>query len=757
MRKESVVVTLESTQPHLNLSLAIRLLPGGDPLANPAPLEDLRDGEISDLEPIQLLESSEYRYEVEAPSSSVQVEPSELFQPDDSSGKTGRLRAGLMTGVVTVHVLADGNRIGTTRLEVRSRKLNYLSEYQWMLRDIADTFGALLLQAFASSEQRLEVDASKDSESLYQRFAFLKSLLLCEEFSASIERVLHRPHSAALPIEEIRKPTAGLRGGSWLNRAVARSGPRVPWPLKSFISTLPAQILTVRSEETQDTHANRFVKFALTRWRAEVARIFDLLDQREETPAILRGKREAKTTLTFLDELLARELFADIGDLQRLNTNDQVLLHREGYRDISRFFLQSHLAAQLSWRGGESVYGAGKRDVATLYEYWAFVQLARLVAKLSGKEADLKELISESDDGLNLKLTRGQESCFSTTMMRLGRELEVEFWFNRTFSPPRGSSWSFPMRPDFSIRIKPLSDLLAQRAGDVWLHFDAKYSGYEIATNIEGSLKADSVSSDNEKDLLASRSDMLKMHTYRDAIRRSAGAYVLYPGTEKAQLPREYHELLPGLGAFCLRPNSSGEPDGLSEIHRFLDDALSHVASQMTQHERGRYWEVEAYSTQAVANVGSAVSFLARPPADTLVLLGYVKDARHHAWIIESGLYNLRAGDRRGSVGLDGREIASDLLLLYGPKLKFVELRRVVNAPLVMNEKRMKRAGYPNPNGEYICLPVGDRQEVDGVLGVSSIRLMDVLKQGASKDILGKPVVLSWLELNRQIRQSKTI
>ena len=50
------------------------------------------------------------------------------------------------------------------------------------------------------------------------------------------------------------------------------------------------------------------------------------------------------------------------------------------------------------------------------------------------------------------------------------------------------------------------------------------------------------------------RVDLLKMHAYRDAIRRSAGAYVLYPGTDEKNF-KGFHELLPGLGAFPLRPN----------------------------------------------------------------------------------------------------------------------------------------------------------------------------------------------------------
>ena len=58
------------------------------------------------------------------------------------------------------------------------------------------------------------------------------------------------------------------------------------------------------------------------------------------------------------------------------------------------------------------------------------------------------------------------------------------------------------------------------------------------------------------------REDLLKMHAYRDAISRTAGAYVLYPGDEPVQLAR-FNELLPGLGAFPLRPLGDGVVGGV--------------------------------------------------------------------------------------------------------------------------------------------------------------------------------------------------
>ena len=44
------------------------------------------------------------------------------------------------------------------------------------------------------------------------------------------------------------------------------------------------------------------------------------------------------------------------------------------------------------------------------------------------------------------------------------------------------------------------------------------------------------------------------MHAYKDAIRRSGGAYILYPGkTESKTNFQGFHEIIPGVGKFLPR------------------------------------------------------------------------------------------------------------------------------------------------------------------------------------------------------------
>lgn len=703
-------------------TFAIQLLPTARVANFPPPLLDLRSAPERDpaLEAIQLLEGTEYRFEIEADGvQPVVCDRPEILQPDTRSGRTGRLRTGLRTGTLPLRLFLGGDSIGEVVLEVRSRKLDYLEQYRWMLRDLAEVMAEVVMERFGATEQRFRAGAAGDARTLYQKFAFLKSLLDDDAFQAALRRIVHRPHASWTEDETEQSPRRGLRSSGAIVRQLARPGPRravadapSPHVLAAWHGHLPLILRVARTEETLDTGPNRFVKFALTRWREDVTRVLNALKAEPASAPVRRGIGEVMSVLVLLEETLAAPVFEEVGELTQLPVGNPVLLRREGYREVYRAFLQSSLSSQLAWVGGEDVYGAGQRDVAALYEYWAFLQLAVAVSRVCDQEFDLSSLLEVRDDGLGLGLKRGRQVMLRGWMKRLGRSIRIELWFNRTFSSAglTRDSWSRSMRPDCSLRLHCETGAL-ESSEDVWLHFDAKYRVDELQ-ELFGQNAVDQVfevddSADTSGDRAARREDLLKMHAYRDAIRRSAGAYVLYPGDSEEQC-REFHELLPGLGAFGLRPSHTGEALGSENLRRFLDSAVTHFASQTTQDERGRFWRRISYGGQDKSVVRApAASFLEKPPADTQVLLGYVRGPKHWDWIGRHSLYNLRADDRPGRVPVHGRELAAELLILAGPGRERGAIFRVAGPVLIRSREQLLALGYPTPRGRlYFCLPL---------------------------------------------------
>jgi hypothetical protein len=234
------------------------------------------------------------------------------------------------------------------------------------------------------------------------------------------------------------------------------------------------------------------------------------------------------------------------------------------------------------------------------------------------------------------------------------------------------------------------------------------------------------------------------MHAYRDAIRRTAGAYILYPGDVTVD-KRQFVETLPGLGAFPLRPGAD-ETHGVEAISGFLADVLDHVAEQASQHERDRYWRSRVYTSPVPAHPSlSPVPFLDRPPADTDVLMGYVRGLRHRAWIERAVSYNVRADDRTGSLRLGSRELSARLVLLYeqsGDTQHIVGLYRAGDWRAV-DRRELVASGYPDPHGQlYLVTALEPVAESPTWLADVTI---DKLKPAGI--VRGAPFTVTWLDL----------
>ena len=746
------VLPLRNLEGQVAGNILIAVLPSYRSLPIPPLVVDEKHEAGSCLAPVQLLESTEYRYTFELPATvnDVRTDRPEVFQADTLTGTSGRLRPGLYVGSLPVRVFSGNEEIGQFAFEVRSRKLDYLNDYQWMLRDIAEQMTEVVMNRFGVTEQRFSVDETRDANTLYQRFAFLRSLISGEAFQGSLQEILRRPHVDWIETREMARPGQGLHASSWAARELARPGPRARWP-EGVIETVPIQLERCRTEVSVDSMPNRFVKFALESWRSAVEHISVILLEEARTEARERGLREVYETLDWLDAVLSEELFREVGRLEKLPVNNQVLQKREGYRDLYRAYIQFEMASVLSWQGGEDVYSAGQRNVAMLYEYWVFLQLATLVSELCEASFDFASLIEVQPGGLNVGLRAGRQRVLKGEVDRLGRKMTIELWFNRTFpeSSAGEASWTREMRPDCSLRITPSGDELATFQ-PVWLHFDAKY---RIKSVVEAFGESTEPRGDHDGSQVAKviraealREDLLKMHAYRDAIRRSAGAYVLYPGTEEKKVFNEYHELLPGLGAFAFRPTESGEVEGARTVRAFIEDVVEHIASQLSQHERGRYWNAEVYSQRAHKSRSiPAAPFLSRPPADTLVLLGFVKSESHWQWIQTNKLYNLRADERRGSVRLNSKELSAELVVLYCPELDRIGLARIAGNPELKSSEQMRALGYPDPRRMYCCLTLAFLESLTwgGILSAKAVERLHDLKI----PIHGAPAVVSWQEL----------
>jgi predicted component of viral defense system (DUF524 family)/gamma-glutamylcyclotransferase (GGCT)/AIG2-like uncharacterized protein YtfP len=709
-------------------------------------LLDESESRLVGEERLQLTESCKYEFKVllSPPNSYLREIPGVLSHSGipGSEHKSGTLEPGLFTGrLPIVFEKESGEPVAMAAVEVQSAKLDYRTEYRYMIESIADECCDLLLELRAPSQITLRPDiAIRDPKTILHRFAFLKSVLDSKGFQDALRRVIALPHGTLRKMESIVDIRRGFRPDSATGRQIASQWPRVPLKSSHSLSkrmkelrienpSVPLRVHRYANEQTTNTPENRFVKYSL-----EIYVEFLTVIQKTLRDSALPQDRALLFELTQIRDNLQGALddsfLREVDPVRILPLGSPVLQRRGGYRELLLTWLRFNLAANLDWEGGEDVYGAGKKDLAVLYEYWLYFQLLALSRRKFGLQSSSVQNIFIADkDRLSLRLRAGSTLAMEGTFDRHGRSLSVRFSYNRTFGANMNffteGAWTRPMRPDFTLSFWPCAlsrEEAEQQDIMVHIHFDAKYRA-ETIYDLFGSEDQNLAQERGEQRIgVYRRSDLLKMHSYRDAIRRTEGAYIMYPG-DKTKTWQGFHEILPGIGAFCVRPKAGNMADGMTAVDDFLEKVVKHLCNRASRREQLTFHRRRIYSENAPSEMFSPIPELLKPtlkrpvpPQETLVLVAPYRSPDSLTWIQTHQKYplKLRLGEE-----LDANVIAADFVLVCeeisgnGSTL----FRRSSQSPAVESADSLKNLGFPEAfasKDPYLVLEIAPATEFSG-------------------------------------------
>lgn len=684
----------------------------------------------------QLVEGCYYDYKINDTAFILGDIGENIIQQHKASTNLGTIAPNIFVGTLSIPLIEKGSsgECAKIELEVQSIKTGYRNDYRDMLEWITEKCTDLLLQANSPVSQHFEVDYTKDSQTLYQKFTFIKSVIGTDEFAEAVHRVVTAPVTDWTETPE-SKDIRNIRRFSNANvKEILNGGKRTKlhelhYLRRYGIKTLPERITSIRKTDSVDTPENRFIKHALENFLKfctdinTTAKEFGHKKMRTESEIMIRE----------LESQLHHAVFKEISRPNTLKLNSPVLQRKEGYREILRVWLMFDLAAKLIWKGGDDVYSGGKKDIATLYEYWLFFKLLDLFQNIFKIDSgDISELLKESDDGLNLQLKQGKSTALFGIYDSANRKLNIRFNYNRSFGGnnkyPKSGSWTTTLKPDYTLSFWPygISESEAEKQEIiVHVHFDAKYKIANLTDflgrNAENDLDAEKT--ENRKGIYKNI-DLLKMHAYKDAIRRTGGAYVLYPG-DKSINQKGFHEIIPGLGAFPVQPSKSDS--GIGELKAFILEIIDHFIDRASQREKLAYRTFDIHK-----NPPDLSDHVREPlpepyntnrdliPDDTFVLVGFYKSDEQYQWITKNKLYNFRTGSGNGSLILDKETVGSRYLLLHkkgnntsGDLWKIVSI-----GPKVFSKEDLMKKEYPSPSqGYYLVIKIepATDQEFEGV------------------------------------------
>ena len=489
----------------------------------------------------------------------------------DKGTYIGNLNTGSYVGKSFFDVEVNGIRSLKIPFEVRPRKID-LDHYSAMISDLCETASGIVFESSTVFEhQKLKEIVRK---TFYEDFIFLEYLFRPENLLTAYEHIRRDPHKILQryqePVPLTLSPTVGP---SELISMVSDSANlyktgKIPlsWP-DNFKNYVPNEINQSFYNEIVDNPENRLVKYFLQL-------IDDLLD--EMVSYIKENGEEGydadkiREFQYLTHEYLLDGWLEDVGELNFFPSNSQVLQKKAGYRDILRFFMVLESAFFINWDDAEDLIKGYQRKLYDLYEYWCYIKLFNILSHMSLVEPDYNRIFDKSDvKKWSVSLKKGQRSSQHFKVQINGEIFDLELLYNQSFSKNKteNSSYSLTLRPDYTLHIK-------NGLNSYLIHFDAKYRS-DVRLDDNDVNKRDE---EEEEKRIYKYADVYKMHTYKDAIKNTLGAYVLYPGTEPKIFEEKSPNIIPSVGAFPLKPGKT-DIDNENKIESFLKDALTQISA----------------------------------------------------------------------------------------------------------------------------------------------------------------------------------
>ena len=447
--------------------------------------------------------------------------------------------------------------------EVRSKKINYITEYPVMLNDIAKFSTSLLLQQTSPLYTNLTISKSND-KTFYEDFLILEHLFFNMGLIEAYEQVKNNKNYRTTPTRNII-PTelSGHIDPADLfemirpdNLIEMDSGPIAG----RFI---PRDLIERSNIEDYDTPENRLVKDLIL----TVQRMIYSLIQESNTSTSDFIKNKLNEMRSSIDTISYDTWLKDVGDLEYVPYNSTVLQYKSGYSELFSMYQIVDLGAMFKQNEIRDLLKGHNIQLHRVYEYWCYTRLYRSLFKLSTN----KPPFPWKRENKKWTLTIKSRKSISFEIKINNTILDVDLHYNKTFDlkHKKFMSYSLPLKPDFSIIVSNRS--FSDRK--FVINFDAKYKTKpKINLNYT-----------NDELLYTDcwEFDVYKMHTYRDALIHSWGSYVLFPGKKEALYIKPIELLdtdiswkfkIPSVGAIPLIPGSDKDEQLDNKLSEILKD-----------------------------------------------------------------------------------------------------------------------------------------------------------------------------------------
>lgn len=278
-----------------------------------------------------------------------------------------------------------------------------------------------------------------------------------------------------------------------------------------------------------DTNENRFIKFFMSYCIIQISRFIELLESdidENNSCNILLVEKLHEYRENF-QRLLNSHFFKDVSSVSTLNYGSTVLTRQYGYKQIYSEYVNLKQVPINMFNANSLIELFENKSIDKLYEFICLFRLVDILESIYSQKSDETIKFNKKQPLFSVGLSEengGVEFRFSKTE----NLPESRILFQHSFTRANLGSYSVEFKPDFSWEI--MTDDKKFR-----YHFDAKFrmSNFSHSKN----------------------DDIVKMHSYRDGIEMTVGAFVLFPGENKRIYSVDCENPFSGVGAFPLNIN----------------------------------------------------------------------------------------------------------------------------------------------------------------------------------------------------------
>lgn len=429
----------------------------------------------------------------------------------------GNLQFQNEVGLSTFEIKCNHSKLLTVNIEVFPTKLDYRKDYQKLLEEVNDEIYNLayhfIKKTYLGARAKLEGTPSRS-----EFFRLMESHF--DSLFEAIQRIERQPHHK-LTTTHTRVRGDQLGRQDQKARQYLKKRPHLFVGVKNGIaidnkSMMPTSGLNIKKELTYDTHENRFIKWMMYRLIEKLGDLIGTLlksnSRYQPTP-----DQELMNRLNQMKQKLSKKLdshfWRKIHKLDR-SVMSLVLQMAPGYREAFQIYLL--VSRGLALQG--NIYKTSVKDVATLYEYWTYLKLGKIL----GRKYEMidQDVVKVNSEGLFVNL---QPNAMAR---RVYLHPQTKEKITLIYQNREGKLPTITQVPDTMLSIeKKGKDYEYQYVFDAKYRIDFALSGTTYGRNYNG------IPGPMEEDINT-------MHRYRDSIvvnekgpfeRKAFGAYVLFP------------------------------------------------------------------------------------------------------------------------------------------------------------------------------------------------------------------------------------